>query len=225
MSFMRLRWILAFCLGLNAQSGFCQKALESYLEILRQIPANYRQHSSVSEELARLHLYDEYPIEDYEIARSVHYKFESGEQGELDLVVIHRATRRVVLVAEVKEGVSRRAVPEGRKQLNRFLRGLDKKGAKRIWMDDADNRQMNPWQFGGAWAMNLIGLKGQNEGDVTFDRVISLTKGEVVTLAKTLRREFKKQSKVDFRAIRERFSFAELLDSTNNCAGLFAFEI
>ncbi|WP_413290702.1 hypothetical protein [Bdellovibrio sp. HCB337] len=76
--------------------------LQPLFENLKTVPVNYKPEGAVCEQVARLQAFDEFPEDRFAITTGV--KYDAGENtiGELDLIVVDKATRHVELVAEVK---------------------------------------------------------------------------------------------------------------------------
>ncbi len=76
--------------------------ITSYLNQLKDVPVNYGPDGIVCEQVARLELKKQFPEAEYDIAVGVEYFLESRILGEMDLVVVKKATNEVAFIGEVK---------------------------------------------------------------------------------------------------------------------------
>src|SRR5688572_9914354 len=104
---MRLLWAIVlygvFASPNFAQDTYRQNKVQTYFNILKDIPVDLvSDDSAIEEELARLDLYKQYSPKNYIIEKNLVFYNNRRTMGELDLVVREKNTGRVVLVAEVK---------------------------------------------------------------------------------------------------------------------------
>lgn len=96
-------------------------------ETLKNTAVNYEPDGAVCEELERVRLSAVYPEDKFIITGDVEYSTGGLTVGELDTIVIDRATNKVVLLGEVKcwknpDG----ALLKAKSQMNRFFWNLEK---------------------------------------------------------------------------------------------------
>ncbi|WP_295906193.1 hypothetical protein [uncultured Bdellovibrio sp.] len=92
---------LSFLLVLFSLTTFAAD-IEPYFEALKQSGANFEPDGAICEQVARLALATQYPDKDFSLASGIEYDAGGMTLGELDVLVINRATQKVVLVTEVK---------------------------------------------------------------------------------------------------------------------------
>ncbi len=100
-------------------------ALDFYFEVLKRRPVDYVVNGAVCEQVARLEVMQEYQEPEFETVVGVVYGHKSAAIGELDIVVLDRASNRVVMVAEVKCWDNLyQAHEKAAKQRERFIKAL-----------------------------------------------------------------------------------------------------
>lgn len=117
----KMRSFLAGCLSLFFAVSVFANLNDDY-ELLKDSGTDFQVIGVVCEQVARLELYEVYPAERYEIHTGIQYAADNHVKGELDVVVIDRASDKAVLLGEVKcwknlEGAYNKAM----KQRRRFL--------------------------------------------------------------------------------------------------------
>lgn len=167
-----------------------QPVLDKYRDYLKDRAIDYRDvdASHVEEELTRLKLYKKYPHDQYFIQRSVKYYVEgsSVEGGELDLVVVHRSSKKVRRIVEVKRlRHGEHGANYGRKQLDRFLEVLKSADKINFWTSEVTDFQLEKGHFDSKFSTTVGGI--QQKGCEFFDDVIDITKGELSELKQWLK--------------------------------------
>jgi hypothetical protein len=123
-STMRLASILVLFFSLNTFAA----PLPELLEDLRDSGVNYEIVGTVCEQVARLELQKQYPPQNFEIINGIEYGDNDGVIGELDVVVFEKATKKAVLVGEVKCWRDlRSALSKAKEQRRRFVLNLSRK--------------------------------------------------------------------------------------------------
>lgn len=99
--------------------------IQPAFEALRGIPVDYSPTGQVCEQVARLQLSEKYLPGQYDIAVGVEYIVAGRTVGELDIVIVDKASQNVVLVGEVKCWRSMGGgLSKAQKQRARFVRTL-----------------------------------------------------------------------------------------------------
>lgn len=110
-----------------AQESSLSPKLQPLFEVLKKIPANYKTEGTACEQAARIEAYQTYPADRFAITTGVEYDIGDGTLGELDLLVIDKASDKVVVVGEVKCWRSfDSALDKAKYQRDRFLWNLQK---------------------------------------------------------------------------------------------------
>ncbi|WP_374079629.1 hypothetical protein [Bdellovibrio bacteriovorus] len=101
--------------------------IEPVFEALKQSAVNYEPDGAICEQVARLGFLETYPEKDFLVTTGIEYSTGDLTLGELDVLVINRATQKVVLVAEVKCWKNfDQALDKAKSQRLRFTRNLSK---------------------------------------------------------------------------------------------------
>lgn len=99
--------------------------IQPAFDALKGIPVDYSPTGQVCEQVARLQLSEKYVAGQYDIAVGVEYIVAGRTVGELDIVVVDKASQNVVLVGEVKCWRSMGGgLSKAQKQRARFVRTL-----------------------------------------------------------------------------------------------------
>lgn len=105
-------------------------SLEQAYEALKSTQSNINPEGAICEQVAILEFQQEYPADKYEIANDIEYTDGRGTYGEVDVVVFEKATKKAVMVAEVKCWKSlKNARKKAFEQRMRFGRALASKGS------------------------------------------------------------------------------------------------
>lgn len=76
--------------------------LHEIFEQIKNVPISYDPEGAVCEQVARVELQKEFPIEQYDVVVGIDYALKNRVLGEMDMVVFDKRTNNVVLVSEVK---------------------------------------------------------------------------------------------------------------------------
>ncbi len=114
---------------------------------LRDSGLNYEVVGTVCEQVSRLELQKVYPVSQYEVVNGIEYGDATRTIGELDVVVFDKATKKAVLVGEVKCWKDlKSAIAKARDQRFRFQKSLAKDIALHDYQTDYDKEQFSSVQ-------------------------------------------------------------------------------
>lgn len=114
---------------------------------LRDSGLNYEVVGTVCEQVARLELLKVYPETDYQIINGIEYGDSQRTIGELDVVVFKKATKKAVLVGEVKCWKDlNSALHKAKDQRLRFQQSLSKNIELHDYESSFDKSQFNEVQ-------------------------------------------------------------------------------
>ncbi|KHD87757.1 MAG: hypothetical protein OM95_12130 [Bdellovibrio sp. ArHS] len=154
--------------------------LEPYFELLKQSGVNYEPDGAICEQVAKLRYRAEYPEAQFLITTGVEYSTGGQTLGELDILVIDRATEKVVLVSEVKcwKNVEQ-ALDKAKSQRQRFLWNLEKH-PRQMQFAPSEDLQLKVSQFDAATAYRSLSQMGGLEKG--FDAELELSLSELKQL-------------------------------------------
>lgn len=166
--------------------------LQPLFEVLKKIPANYKTEGTACEQAARIEAYNSsYPADRFVITTGVEYDIGDGTLGELDLVVIDKATDKVVLVGEVKCWRSfDSALDKAKYQQDRFLWNLRQYPQKIHFIAHEEGFAFTAEQFSGLNQFVFISQAGGTKKG--FDQEIPYTLLEMDEISQVLVRCQKK---------------------------------
>jgi len=165
--------------------------LDRYRDYLKDRAIDFRKvdASHVEEELMRLKLYKRYRHDAFFIQRGVKYYLDGRKQetGELDLVVIHRSSKKVKYVVEVKRlKHAEFAANYARSQLDRFRESLISSDKITFRTSEKTEFQLNKGNFDQKFKLAIGGVQQKGSSEF-FDEVINITRGELTELKEWLR--------------------------------------
>lgn len=154
--------------------------IEPYFEALKQTGVNYEPDGAICEQVAKLRYRDEYPDAQFLITTGVEYSTGDRTLGELDIVVIDRATQKVILVSEVKCWKNfQQALDKAKSQRLRFQWNLEKH-PQQMRFDSYEGLTFSVSQFDGSTQYRSLSQAGGiNKG---FDAELELTLSELKQL-------------------------------------------
>lgn len=154
--------------------------IEPYFEALKQTGVNYEPDGAICEQVAKLRYRDEYPDAQFLITTGVEYSTGDRTLGELDIVVIDRATQKVILVSEVKCWKNfQQALDKAKSQRLRFQWNLEKH-PQQMRFDSYEGLTFSISQFDGSTQYRSLSQAGGiNKG---FDVELELTLSELKQL-------------------------------------------
>lgn len=123
---MILRLTLILSLVFVSTSSFAGD-MQAAFAALQDSRVNYEPDGAICEQLAVLKARTSYAREDYDIINGIEYDIGAQTLGELDLVVLEKQSRKVVLIEEVKCWKSfGGGLDKAKAQKDRFLWNLNK---------------------------------------------------------------------------------------------------
>ena len=152
-------------------------------DALKGRAVDYRPVGQICEQVARLELAETYLPGDYDISVGVEYAVGGRTIGELDVVVVEKASGSVALVGEVKcwKNVNNGLV-KARNQRERFLRTLSAEPNK-IVFTSKEGQQFRSVQFQGA---DFIAIAQKGSKTQGFDAELNHTLDELMALRERL---------------------------------------
>lgn len=154
--------------------------IEPYFEALKQTGVNYEPDGAICEQVAKLRYRDEYPDAQFLITTGVEYSTGDRTLGELDIVVIDRATQKVILVSEVKCWKNfQQALDKAKSQRLRFQWNLEKH-PQQMRFDSYEGLTFSISQFDGSTQYRSLSQAGGI--DKGFDVELELTLSELKQL-------------------------------------------
>ncbi len=122
--------LLILIAGLFLSVSASAISLEQAYEALKFSQANVAPEGAICEQVAILEFQLEYPADKYEIVNDIEYTDGRSTYGEIDVVVFDKATKKAVMIAEVKCWKSlKNARKKAFEQRMRFGRALASKGS------------------------------------------------------------------------------------------------
>lgn len=179
MSQLFAAFTILFVVAFNATA----KDIQPMFEKLKDSAENYEIVGTVCEQVARLEMYETYPESKYYITTGIEYGDNSRTIGELDVVVIDKATEKVEVSAEVKcwknlNGARKKAMD----QRNRFIRTLQ--SSKPIFMHNDKDGEFEKAQFSNVKRFISIAQNGSVKAG--FEVELSYTLDELMNLRRQL---------------------------------------
>lgn len=143
-------------------------------EILRTKAVNFDPDGAVCEELERVRLEQIYPANQYFITGDIEYSTGGLTIGELDTLVIDRATNKVILMGEVKCWKSfDGALLKAKSQLQRFFWNLEKNPSSLVFTS-YDGIQYTAAQFDVTTPFYVVGPQGAVAKGFTYELDLTL---------------------------------------------------
>lgn len=174
-----MHFLLFFASVLFSISAFAADT-EAYFEALKQSGINYEPDGAICEQVAKLHYREEYPAGPFLITTGVEYSTGVLTLGELDIVVIDRATQKVVLVSEVKCWRNlQQALDKAKSQRLRFQWNLEKH-SQQMQFDSYEGLPFNVAQFDSSTQYRSLSQAGGVKKG--FDAELELTLSELKQL-------------------------------------------
>jgi hypothetical protein len=178
-----------------------EEYVKQIVELLRPRADEFESFGEVAEELTRRALVTEYPEHEYEMVQNLLYFNHQGVLiGELDIVVIERASQQVVMVAEVKAGQPDKAVSAAREQKARFEKSLRRNRIKRIARRDNRKIEYDIRQFESQLDFRIVGIRDYVRNNA-YDSVLDISKDELKAIFKGLKRVPLAQAKTPSRPL------------------------
>jgi hypothetical protein len=153
--------------------------VQPVFEALKNLPVDYEPAGQICEQVTRLQLAQQYKSDKYDITIGIEYAVNHRTIGELDVVVVDKATHNVVISAEVKCWKSLSgALNKARDQRTRVQRTLQKSGNQIVFTAHegghftADNFRNVKW-------MSVAQLGSKAAG---FDAELAFTLSELMDL-------------------------------------------
>lgn len=98
---MIIRFIISLSLFFVSTASLAAD-LQAAFEALKNTKVNYNPDGAICEQLSILKVRQDYPETSYEITGGIEYDTGGATLGELDVVVLDKLSRKVVLIQEVK---------------------------------------------------------------------------------------------------------------------------
>ncbi len=176
---------LGLCLILNF-SSFARTGdlFEKDYFILKKIPADYRSFGAICEQVARLRLKEMFDPKKFQFIIGLEYRNSRRVLGEIDLIVVSKKNKKVIVVGEVKCWKNLKAASKkAKKQLNRFFTAIKSMEKILFFPKETVNLKFKKEDFFDAKRM-LFSQKV--EGDNPFENNIGLTLNQVKKLRQKL---------------------------------------
>lgn len=148
--------------------------LQEDYELLKDSGTNFQVIGVICEQVARLELYETYSPDKYDIETGIAYGDRKRTIGELDVIVFDRASKKAVVVGEVKcwkdlAGAHRKAM----KQRERFMNQINS-DARLEFRSTTTGQVYRQEQFEGIKEYISISQKGGEAAGFTHDLDYSL---------------------------------------------------
>ncbi len=204
-------------------------------QMLLKLPVDYSTKGIVAEEVARITVYQLFPIEEYEIRRGLQYFDSEGlTAGELDIVVFERSSGKVVMVGEVKSGSSEAGIRKALQQKERFLEYMKKGLIAKITLQTNPDITFDLSRFAEFKDFRIIGVVGQQHEEL-LDMTLGLDRRQMNELSRRLKdfqryrwKSFRKRTgqNINFHTYLRRLGNIDTFDFTSlfedyNCARAF----
>lgn len=177
------KFFASFAVLFFATSYVHAKDTSSLFDVLKQHPADYEIVGQVCEETARLQLYNEYPSSKYQIAVGIEYSVDKRTVGELDVVVVEKATKKIPLIAEVKCWKDvKGGLSKAMDQRSRFIRTLNSKNITIVFLAHEGGAYKSE-QFKNAKFVSIAQLGASQKG---FDVDLEYTLEELMSVREQL---------------------------------------
>lgn len=165
--------------------------LQPLFDVLKTVPVNYKPEGAVCEQVARLQAFAAFPADRFAITTGVKYDTGAETLGELDLIIVEKATQHVQLVGEVKCWKDfGSAMDKGKYQRDRFMWNLTQFPDKIHFESEDPEFQFTEAHFHGLSKFIFISqVGGVRKG---FDQEIPYTLSEMAELREHLVRCQKK---------------------------------